>query len=321
MNKIHLFSHNDLDGISPAILAKLAFKDRDFEASCVGVKHIDQVVSEFLEAHEETDIDLYITDISVNDEVAALLQERIEKGQKVTLLDHHASALPLAEKYEWAHIVPTYEDGTKTAATTLFYDYLVENDYLAKTAALDDYVELVRQFDTWDWFEKDNQRAKQLNNLYYLISRDEFQDTILETLEASLQDESVTAFAFSERHQILLEVEEKKIEKYLHDKEKQLIKASVNLHGTEYYVGVVFAENYQSELGNYLCLQHDDINFSVLVDMGRQKMGLRTVKDEYNLSKIAGELGGGGHPRASGCSLTPEAFELFVQNLLFKEAE
>lgn len=314
MNKVHLFSHNDLDGFSPAILGKMAFPEDKFEYSCVSIGRIDQVISEFLEAHKEKGIDLYITDISVNEDVAKLLQKRVKRGQKVVLIDHHASAIPLGEKYEWAHIQTEYESGTKTAATSLFYDYLVEQKLLEKTPILDDYVELVRQFDTWDWFANQNEKAKQLNHLFYLISRDEFQGAVLTVLQSN-----EPSFQFSERHQTLLRVEEKKIEKYIREKQKQMMKASLTIGGREWKAGIVFAENYQSELGNALCLEDKEIDFSAMVDMGRQKIGFRTVKDDLSLIDVVSPLGGGGHPKAAGCSLTKETYELFVQSQLFQD--
>lgn len=314
LNKVHLFSHNDLDGFSPAILGMLAFPEDKFEYSCVSIGRIDQIITEFLETNKETGIDLYITDISVNEEVAKMLQKRVQKGQKVVLIDHHASAIPLGEKYKWAHVQPVYEDGMKTAATSLFYDYLVEQTYLKKTPILDEYVELVRQFDTWDWFANQNEKAKQLNHLFYLISRDEFQQAVLPVLQSE-----EGAFQFSERHQTLLEVEEKKIEKYIREKQKQMMKASLTIGGKEWKAGIVFAENYQSELGNALCLEDEEIDFSAMVDMGRRKIGFRTVKENLSLIDVVSPLGGGGHPKAAGCSLTKETFELFVQSHLFQE--
>ncbi len=312
-----MFSHNDLDGVSPAILGMLAFEEKEFDYDTVGIGRIDETVTHFLDEHNDKNTEIYITDISVSDEVAHRLNELVEQGQKVTLIDHHISALPLSEKYEWVHVTPEDSSGTKTAATSLFYEYLIQQNLLTRTKALDEYVELVRLFDTWDWFREKNEKAKRLNHLYYLINHEEFKDMVYEKLKASYEEDEL--FTFNERHEILLEAEEKKIEKYIQDKQKQMITASVTIAEEEYVAGIVFAENYQSELGNALCLEHEDIDFSVLIDMGRQKIGFRAVKDQINLADIAGHLGGGGHPKASGCSLTHETFKLFVVSQLFNE--
>ncbi|MBY0090126.1 phosphoesterase [Priestia aryabhattai] len=320
MTKIKLISHNDLDGVSPALLGRLAFGDDNFDYSTVSIGRINDTVTHFIEEENDGDTALYITDISVNEEVAEKLNKLVKKGQKITLIDHHISALPLAEKYHWVHVIAEDENGKKTAATSLFYDYLVRNNMLQKTALLDEYVELVRLFDTWDWFHENNLKAKRLNHLYYLIPHEEFKETILETLRESYHTEN-QEFTFTDKHEILLEAEEKKIEKYIYDKQKQIIKERVEIDNTAYNAGIVFADTYQSELGNALCLENEDIDFSVMVDMGRQKIGFRAVKDEINLAEIVGHLGGGGHPKASGCKLTAETFALFVTDHLFKDEE
>ncbi|TYR81730.1 phosphoesterase [Priestia megaterium] len=320
MTKVKLISHNDLDGVSPAILARLAFGDENFDYDTVGIGRINDIVTRFIEEENDGEMTLYITDISVNDEVAARLDELVRKGQKIILIDHHVSARPLAEKYEWVHVTPEDQNGKKTAATSLFYTYLLENNLLNRTDMLDEYVELVRLFDTWDWFHEENEKAKRLNHLYYLIPHEEFKDTVYEVLKGSYEGGN-QEFVFTDKHEILLEAEEKKIEKYIYDKQKQMIKAAVEIASETYTVGIVFADTYQSELGNALCLENEEIDFSVMVDMGRQKVGFRAVKDEINLAEIVGNLGGGGHPKASGCKLTKETFTLFVTNHLFQDDE
>lgn len=54
----------------------------------------------------------------------------------------------------------------KTCATSLLYDYLIENKLLEPTPALTEFVDLVRQYDTWEWDENDNILAKHLNDLF-----------------------------------------------------------------------------------------------------------------------------------------------------------
>lgn len=46
--------------------------------------------------------------------------------------------------------------------------------------------------------------------------------------------------------------------------------------------------------------------------MGSKRVSLRTIHDYIDVSEIAGRYGGGGHAKASGCSITDEVYELFV---------
>ncbi len=43
-------------------------------------------------------------------------------------------------------------------------------------------------------------------------------------------------------------------------------------------------------------------------------MGLRTIHDYIDVSKIAGVYGGGGHAKASGCLLTEDVYQTFVND-------
>ncbi|MCM3745592.1 hypothetical protein M3193_15800 [Sporosarcina luteola] len=40
--------------------------------------------------------------------------------------------------------------------------------------------------------------------------------------------------------------------------------------------------------------------------------GFRTIHDHVDVSEVAGQYGGGGHAKASGCSFSKEAFQTFV---------
>lgn len=86
MKKIKLISHNDLDGVSPALLGRLAFGDDNFDYSTVSIGRINDTVTHFIEEENDGDTALYITDISVNEEVAEKLNELVKKAKKSLLL-------------------------------------------------------------------------------------------------------------------------------------------------------------------------------------------------------------------------------------------
>ncbi|HZG70259.1 MAG TPA: hypothetical protein VEY51_01880, partial [Chondromyces sp.] len=76
--------------------------------------------------------------------------------------------------------------------------------------------------------------------------------------------------------------------------------------------GVVHAESYHSELGNELGKEFSYLDYIAIINMSGRKVGFRTIHDEVDVSEIAAHYGGGGHAKASGCTLTPEAYEVFV---------
>lgn len=296
-----LKSHNDLDGVTPGILAKLAFGE-DIDVMYCSTNGIDKAVERFFEKAENEEVMLYITDISVNDENAQRLQQHYKRHGGVCLIDHHISADHL-NQYSWATVQATYEDGRKTSAASLFYEYLVREGALKETKALQQFVELVRSYDTWEWNEAGNVQAKQLNDLFYIVGIEAFEQTMINRLT-----EHPEGFFFDETEQTILAMEEDKINRFIAQKQKQIVETYVD----PYYVGIVHAEQYHSELGNALGELNPHLDAIAIVNLGGKKLSFRTIHDEVNVSSFAKTFGGGGHIKASGAPLTQETLETFV---------
>ncbi|RKJ38751.1 oligoribonuclease, partial [Butyricicoccus sp. 1XD8-22] len=170
--------------------------------------------------------------------------------QNVQLIDHHKSAMHLNE-YEWGFVLVEDELGRLTSATSLFYNYLLTKELLEEKSAITEFVELVRQYDTWEWEKNENHKAHSLNSLFYLVSIDEFEETMLERLQTSEH------FDFDEFEKKLLNMEEDKIERYIRRKRREIVQAKVG----EHFAGIVYAESYHSELGNELGKEHPHLDY------------------------------------------------------------
>lgn len=297
-------SHNDLDGVASGILAKLAFGE-DVEVAYCSYENINQAIERFLEKKENDQTILYITDISVNKENEKALQKRHLEGKEVRMIDHHITA-EYFNQYAWANVTERYEDGRKTSAASLFYEYLVKKNLLKETASLSQFVELVRQYDTWEWESNQNFDAKRLNDLFYIIGIEEFEKRMIARLS-----ESKEHFSLDEFENAVLDMEEEKINRYIRQKQKQMIETFVD----PYYLGVVHAEQYHSEAGNVLSKNNPHLDGIVLVNGGGKRLSFRTIHDHVNLSEFAKNYNGGGHPKASGASLTERALKEYVIDL------
>ena len=301
-----LLSHNDLDGVGCGILAKLAF-GKDIKVRYNSVSGLDREVEWFLE-NDDQDTFLFITDLSVNAENEGRLEQFYQDGGKVQLLDHHKTALHFNE-YNWAQVTVEEEEGKLASATSLLYEYLTSHQLLEPTDAITEFVELVRQYDTWEWEKNNNDRAQKLNALFFLISIGEFEEKMIVRLQTS------DHFQFDEFEKKLLDMEEDKIGRYIRRKRREL----VQLQTEEYFAGVVYAESYHSELGNELGKEYPHLDYIAILNIGGRRMGFRTIHDHVDVSQVAGKYGGGGHAKASGCSLTPEAYQLFIANTFHLE--
>jgi len=294
-----LLSHNDLDGVGCGILAKLAF-GKEVKVRYNSVSGLDREVEWFFE-NENRDTFLFITDLSVNEENEKRLEEFYQRGGMVQLLDHHKTSVHFND-YEWGSVVVEEDDGKLTSATSLLYEYLVAHQLMESSDAVGEFVELVRQYDTWEWEKNENHQAHRLNALFFLVSIEEFEEKMITRLKTS------DRFDFSEFEEKILEMEENKIERYIRRKKREVVQTKVS----HLYAGVVYAESYHSELGNELGKEYPHLDYIAILNMGGKRMGFRTIHDHIDVSEVAGHFGGGGHAKASGCSLVDEAYKEFV---------
>lgn len=302
-----LLSHNDLDGVGCGILAKLAF-GKDVKVRYNSISSLNHEIEYYLES-DSTDTFLFITDLSPHEENEKRLNQHYKDHKNIQLIDHHKTALHLND-YEWGYVLVEDTSGALTSATSLFYEYLVSNEFLKATDAITEFVELVRQYDTWEWEKNENHKAHSLNSLFFLVSIDEFEEKMIERLSYS------DHFDFDEFEKKLLNMEEDKIFRYIRRKKREIVQAQVG----KYYAGVVYAESYHSELGNELGKEYSHLDYIVILNMGGKRISFRTIHDQVDVSEIAGRYGGGGHQKASGCFMTDEAYKHFVLDTFHLES-
>lgn len=299
-----LYTHNDLDGVGCGIVAKIAF-GKDVEVRYNSVMGLDHQIERLFEQEKKLKDDfLLITDLSVNDENLIRLDDLFQSGGKGKLIDHHKTALHFNE-YNWGMVQVNYEDGRLASATSLLYEYLLEHELIHPSQALNEFVELVRQYDTWEWDQNDNIKAKNLNDLFFMVSIEEFEEKMTERILSSEH------FEFDDFEQKLLEMEEEKIERYVRRKKREIVQTFID----DFCAGIVHAESYHSELGNELGKENPHLDYIAILNLGGKKISFRTIHDHVDVSAIAGQFGGGGHAKAAGCSMGNEAFQLFVNDI------
>jgi len=291
--KVKLFTHTDLDGVGCAIIGKLAFPEIDIEYC--DYENVNDKIKQYIETEGYINYNsTFITDISVNKDVAELIDKAFTLEHEFVLLDHHKTALWLNE-YQWTDVRETYED-FKTSGTWMFYRnillfYIPESHTRYNILEnADSFVELVRQYDTWEWKTKyNNIIPKQVNDLMYIVGRDEFINNVLNHFKMMRE------FELKEEEYALLKRNQEKINSYIESKNESIIVKEIN----GYRAGIVFAERYSSELGNKLSEIHPELDFIAIINPSHS-VSYRTIKNNIDLGIIAGIYGGGGHPKASG---------------------
>lgn len=287
--QVRLFTHNDLDGVGCAILAKLVYQD-DVVIQLCNYDDIDSNIRWTLKNNAGVFREYHITDISISDETASMLDNSCID---CVLLDHHPTADRL-NAYDWCK-VRQYGNNQdiKTSGTEMYYNWLIEHKLLIKTEALDRFVTIVRDYDTWRWesLGKIGFVCKEINNLYHLYGSDKFINDCINKINTN------TFPAITDTDRLILDMNQKHIDDYIATKNGQLKTHNI----CNRVCGVVFADKYFSELGNKLCKLHSEVDFVAIVDLGNKTISYRTIKDDIDLGKeIASKFGGGGHPKAAG---------------------
>lgn len=309
MATIRLFSHTDLDGYGCNIVIKALVSQSTVIATNMNYEENNEIVKNYILSGEYKNYRCtFITDISVNEEVAELIDKT--KDLRLVLLDHHPTAEWL-NKYDWANVCVNncFE---KTSGTELLFNFLVSSDGCVEDwnyfREIHDFVKQVKRYDTWLWKEKYNDDTpKKLNDLFYILGYDKFY--------SSLKENNFNVKFLIHDYSYLLENQQKKIDKYIEKKNKEIIGCPIR----DYNVGVVFANQYQSELGNRL----SELNpqYDLIAMIGENTISYRTTKENINCGKFAKLFEGGGHPKTAGSEINEEQKNKIIDLLFDKGLE
>lgn len=302
--KIKLFSHTDLDGYGCNYVLKRVYKDADIDCTNLSYDKVEHEIFNFFNSGEYRDYDvLFITDLSISKEVAECI-DKYTNELKVCYIDHHKTSL-YANKYGWATINETIKvttaDGEKerkTSATEILY--LLHK--LCFDNKLYEFIRDVTLYDTWLWTQNEEFgiEAYNLNNLLYLLGPDNFLKEL---------DKADDVNEMLENNSVLIEFRERDIKDYIDKKAKEIIPYEIS----GYNAGVVFAEQYISQLGNELAKRFPEYDLIVMIN--GKSVSYRTAKQNVDCSKIAELYGGGGHPASSGSQIRHEDNLLYLNEI------
>ena len=296
-----LLSHiADPDGVTPIILLNLLnekFEYKLFEVNDLSKFISDNIDSDYFDKYEK----IYITDLGIEKDCA----DKIIKSKyndKFKLFDHHESRNYLND-YPFA-IVKEEIDGHKECGTTLFYKYLC-NEYknkILKKESVVKFVELVRENDTWD-FSEYKEESMDLSTLFSFYGKNKYISIYTDYLRKH------NIFSFSKTEKVILESLNNQKQEYLESFKEEMIIKKIN----GYNVGIVFAERYRSELGNYLAeIYQDSIDFVCIINL-RRHASLRGRKLDKPVNAFANIYGGGGHPLAAAFPLKENIKEEIIK--------
>ena len=309
--KIKVFTHTDLDGVGSAILLKRYYGKQNVDCEFCEYDGFESNIGKFIDSGRYVNYEyVYICDMSFGEDIAEIIDSTENLKVRMCLVDHHQTAVYL-NKYEWAAVREYKKDGSRHCALSLLHEILMggKADSLDKmkisTPGVKSFVEIVRRYDTWEWWAKyEDEEPKMWDDLLYIYGKKMFMDIVLKRLEV------FGHLLITKNEELLLIMEERKRQEYI-DRKNSLLKT---VQIDSYNVGVVFAERYISELGNELCKLNPDIDFVAMINMDGY-VSYRTIRDDINLGKLAEKFGGGGHAKASGSQIKDDIVSKLLQSL------
>lgn len=283
MKKLLISHGSDPDGAMPVILNKLL--ENNFDILFLEVDETNQTILNLVNNCEYDEV--IMTDLSIDKEICEKIKNT-EFVKKFHIFDHHEGNKVINE-YPFVTLI--YEQNNQPmCATTIYYEYLktqTTNPILEKEV-VKQMVEITRQLDTYEFKKTNNHLAKQLNDLYDIYGREKFIDRMLEIIKS--QD----TFYYNEKENYLFQIEQIKLDRYINEKEKTLIKANID----SYHFGIVFAELYRSEVGNELSKRHPELEAILIINLDRS-VSVRTTQN-FDTTIFTKKHGGNGHKKASG---------------------
>ena len=306
--KVLILTHNaDIDGLGSIVLGKIAFGNIDYSLE-PNIYDLEKDFRAKLESGELYNYDkIFITDLALANPSLDMVNSDSILKNKVVVLDHHKTSYDLGYgKYDFTLIQERDEAGNLRCGTDLFYEYLYKNGYLTRTSILDDFAELTRLADTWEWKKagKKGELAADLAVLFNGIGINNYISSMVEKINS--KDEYIE---LNDNEKRIVKEKRLEYETMMHNLWNEMLFFNDEF-GNKY--GIVYASHeYAGSLSEYIRSLSDKkgIKYVITVDLDKGKFGqksYRSIDETFDVSAIAVLHGGGGHPQASGVNLTEE---------------
>lgn len=312
--KILLFTHkSDIDGMGNAVLAKLAFDEVDY-VLCETFNLQNEIAKYYDDGSIYNYDKVFVTDLWLEEPTLTKVANDEQLKDKFFVFDHHKSALEgNFNKYPFTTIRISDERGL-CSGTSLFYEYLVANSFIDSTIRrIEDFSELTRKYDTWEWKTKYNdEMPHELTLLFDSVGCDGYIKLMFEKLRNSANGD----FQFSELERMLIDNKISQVQEKLSNYAKKIYYREI----LGLKAGIVFIDyEYRNDLAEYLRSHNFDMDFAMLIALDYGTISYRSIKEEVNVRKIAEFFGGKGHDKTASSPISEEQKRKLIDLLIKKE--
>lgn len=308
--KILLFTHkSDIDGMGNAVLAKLAFTEVDY-VLCETFNLQNEIAKYYNNGSIYYYDKIFVTDLWLEEPTLSKIANDKKLKDKFWVFDHHESALEgNFNKYPFTTIKISNEHGL-CSGTSLFYEYLIDNDFIdSNMHSIQDFSELTRKYDTWEWKTKYNdEMPHELTLLFDSVGCDGYIKLMFEKLSNPVNRN----FQFSELEKMLINNKINQVQEKLSNYAKKIYYKEV----LGLKAGIVFIDyEYRNDLAEYFRQNGFDMDFAMLIALDYGTISYRNVKDNVNVRLIAEAMGGKGHDKAASSPISEELKKELIEVL------
>ena len=308
--RVLLFTHSqDIDGMGCAVLARKAFGD--YTLVPTKTFEITKNVENYIKSKKIYDFDkIFVTDLCIKEPVLKFIDNDEILKNRLLVLDHHKTEIEEGNnKYDFVNII-VQKNGRKESGTSLFYNYLIQNNYLQRSNILDELVEWTRQYDVWDWESKNNINARNLHVLFEVLGYDAYLKIINDKVD------KLNSIVFNNYEKEVIDKFNKEMEKDILNILNGMKCVDLSIDGNIFKVGFVKCPyKYRNDMNKFIKknnVYNIDAVGMIMTDI--ETVSYRQVKD-VDVSIISKYFGGKGH-RGAGSNLQEnEKFKMVINSI------
>ena len=309
--KVLLFTHSqDIDGAGCALLAEQAFQiytlvpTKTFDINKNVQKYID---NKFIYDYDK----VFVSDLCIKEPLLKFINEDEELRNKIIVIDHHKSEIDEGnDKYPFVNII-VEQDGIKQSGTSLFYKYLIENNFIRQNELLDKFVELTRTYDTWNGNKDLFLEGRKLHILFESLSFDKYLEIMGDKLD------NADDIIFNEYESKIIDRYENNLKQEISNALKDIKIVTLNINNISYKIGYINIEyKYRNDVNGIVKKDNKyDIDAIGMIMKDTDTVSYRQVHD-IDVSVIGNYFGGKGHREAASNLKDNEKFKEKVLNNL-----
>lgn len=311
--KVLLFTHkSDIDGMGNVVLAKIAFDEVEY-VLCETFNLQKEIALYYKDGRIYNFDKIFVTDLWLEKPTLSKIANDGRLKDKFYVFDHHKSAIEgNFNKYSFTTIRISDEKGL-CSGTSLFYEYLVKEGFIdSKNQLIEDFSELTRKYDTWEWKNIYNdEKPHELTLLFDSVGCEGYIDLMYEKLSNS----ELARFEFNNLESMLIKNKINYVQEVLSNYAKKIYYRQI----LGLKAGIVFIDyQYRNDLSEYFRQHEFDMDFAMFVAMDYGTISYRSIKPDVNVRLIAEAMGGKGHDKAASSPISQEQKDKLIK-ILIKE--